>query len=256
MFEELDDNSGWAPKSMEPQAPKPPPVTQQPPQEQRQNTYQNQQPSSGYQPRPNYQQNGGQGGGGGGGYQGNNNFKRKEDVVQDAYLPIGIFVDAEFTEEARTSLYNIASKLIAKKYTVRVFGGDKAFCERVKALSSQFVEVYVPWKMFNEIDSKFYFNSLTAKELGRQHFTGWDKIPDSVKAILCAQVRLLFGEKNNSIVMCLITWTKDQASRGGEVTKDTGRAGFIIKMASSYGFPVLNIAKQSSGPIIERTFGI
>ena len=261
-FDELNDGSGWTPKSAEP-------AKQEHRQSQpSQNNYsqqgeQSQQRSSGYSNQNNQQNNYRQNNQGGGGYNkqsygggGGGNFQRKEDVLQDAYLPVAVYVDKDFTDEAKESLYNIASKLIARKYTVRVYGTDKDFVERVRSLSSQFVEVYLPWRNFNEIDSKHTFNTLTAKDMARQNFSGWDKVPDAVKGILAGQVRMIFGDRNNSISMCLITWSADGASRAPEVTKDTGRASFIIKLAATFGFPVLNISKQSSGPIIERTFGI
>ena len=73
---------------------------------------------------------------------------------------------------------------------------------------------------------------------------------------MARNVRMVFGDKNNSIAMCVITWSKDGASKAPEVTKDTGRASFIIKMASSYGFPVINTAKQNAENVLEKTFSL
>ena len=197
-----------------------------------------------------YQRNGGGGGGGG-------NFKRKEEVLEDPYVPVSIFVDREFPPEAKNSLYNIASKLINKKITVRVNGDDKDFCNKLMSLSSQFVEVYIPWKGFNDTESKHYWNTITAKHIAQQNFgNAWEKIPDSVKALMARNVRMIFGDKNNSIMLCLITWSKDAASRAAEVTKDTGRSAFIIKTASSYSFPVVNISKPGAENILEKSFGL
>ena len=69
-------------------------------------------------------------------------------------------------------------------------------------------------------------------------------------------VRMIFGDKNNSVSLCLITWSGDGASRASEVTKDSGRASFIIKTASHYGFPVVNVGKQNAEAILEKSFGI
>lgn len=196
---------------------------------------------------------GNRGGGGGGG-----GFKRKEEVLEDAYIPVSIFVDRDFPPEAKTSLYNIASKLINKKITVRVNGDDVDFCGKLAALSSQFVEVYIPWKGFNNnTESKHYWNTITAKHIAQQNFgAAWEKIPDSVKALMARNVRMIFGDKNNSIMLCLITWSKDGASKATEVTKDTGRSAFIIKTASSHSFPVVNIAKPNAENILEKSFGL
>lgn len=190
------------------------------------------------------------------GYSKQKYFKKKEEVVEDPYIPIAVYVDREFTNEIKNSLYNIISKLIAKKITIRINGDDKEFTEKVSSLSDKHVEVYIPWKNFNEIDSKHYYNTPTSKHLANIHFQGWEKVPDPVKAILARNVRMIFGDKNNSIALCLITWSKDGASKASEITKETGKSSFIIKLASTYGFPVINISKQSAGNILEKNFNI
>ena len=196
----------------------------------------------------NYGQNRSNGNGGG------NFFKHKEDVLEEPYIPITIYVDRDFPPEIKTALYNIASKLINKNITVRYNGDDIEFHERIAGLSSKYTEVFIPWRNFNSIDSKHYFNGLTCNHLAQKNFSGWDKIPDSVKAMLARNVRMVFGDKNNSITLCVITWSKDGASKVVEVNKDTGRAAFIIKTASSYGFPVINIGKPNSENILEKIF--
>ena len=47
-----------------------------------------------------------------------NYFPRKEEVVEDPYIPVAIYVDRDFPQEVKDALYNIASKLINKKITV------------------------------------------------------------------------------------------------------------------------------------------
>jgi hypothetical protein len=182
---------------------------------------------------------------------------KKEEVIEEPYIPVVLYVDREFPEEVKNSLYNIASKLINKKITVRYNGDDKDFHARLSSLSDKYTEAYIPWKGFNDIESKHYWNTVTSRHLAGINFGfSWEKIPDSVKSLLARNIRLIFGDKNNSISLCVITWSKDGASKATEVTKDTGRSSFIIKTASSYGFPVINIAKESAGNILEKTFGL
>lgn len=183
-------------------------------------------------------------------------FPKKEEVLEDPYLPVVIFIDRDFPPEVKNSLYNIASKLINKKITVRYNADDKDFHEKISSLSDKFIEPFIPWKGFNDVDTKNYYNTITAKHIAQQHFQGWEKIPEGVKALLARNVRMIFGGKNNSIALCVITWSKDGASKLAEVNKDTGRASFIIKVASTYGFPVVNISKESSGNLLEKTFNI
>jgi len=195
-------------------------------------------------------------------YSKNNNsggrpqFKRKEEVLEEPYIPVTMYVDSTFPQEVKEKLYNIASRLINKKVTVRINGDDKEFIERLSKLSDSNVEIYIPWKGFNDLDTKHSWNTITSKHIAQTNFQAWDKIPDSVKSLMARNVRMVFGDKNNSITLCVITWSPDGASRGPEVTKDTGRSSFIIKMASRYSFPVVNTQKQNAENILEKSFEI
>lgn len=253
MFEDLDDSSGFNPKTHG-QSPAPAPAYHQPaPQNQAPQPYQNNQNGQGYQSNN---------GGGGyakkpyqpGGYGGGGGFGKKEEVIEEPYFPVAFYVEKDFPEDVKESLYNLAVKMIGKKMTVRINADDKVFIDRLKTLTDKCLEVYLPWRDFNQIEGKRTWNTLTSKHVASQHFLGWEKIPDSVKAMLAAQVRMVFGDKNNSIMLCLITWTRDGASKPAEVNKDTGRASFVIKLAANFGFPVMNIMKPQIVPIIEKTF--
>jgi hypothetical protein len=216
--------------------------------------YQQNQGGGGYQQR----QGGGGGYGGGGGFQrqGGGGFQRKEDVVSPPYLPVAFFVEKETPPEIKQKFYHLASKLIGKGYTIRLNPDDPDFVRQVQALSTKNVELYLPWRNFNQLESKHTFNTLTSKDVAQRHFPAWEKLPDAVKAMLASQVRMIFGDRNNSIALMLITFSPDGASRIAEITKDTGRVSFIIKMACSYGFSVVNMGKQSSESLPEKYFDL
>lgn len=188
---------------------------------------------------------------------GNGNWKRKEEVVEEPYIPVTVYVNRDFPQEAKDKLYNIASRLINKKITVRFNGDDKDFYDRLSGLSDRHTEVFIPWRNFNDIESKHYYNTLTAKHIASSNFgLGWEKIPDGVKAMLARDVRMVFGDKNNSPALCVITWSQDGANKFSEVNKETGRASFIIKMASSFGVPVVNLRKNNAENVLEKSFNL
>lgn len=165
-------------------------------------------------------------------------------------------VEKEMPGEVKQKFLQLASKLIGKGYTVRINADDPEFVSQLHAMSTKNVELYLPFKNFNQMESKFYWNSLTAKDMAQRNFEAWDKVPDVIKAILAAQVRMLFGDKNNSIAMTVITFSPDGASRVSEITKETGRVSYIIKMACRYGFPVVNLGKQSSEALLQKHFDL
>lgn len=237
---------------------------QQPQQQQPRHNYQNNNQggqNNNYQgQRNNNWQNNNQGGGGGqyrgnrsGGGQWNN---KKEDVIEEPYVPIAIYIDRDFPPEIKQKLISIASRLINNKMVVRYNADDLDIHNAISEISSAKTEAYTPWKNFNNIESKHYYNTETAKHVASSNFQGWEKIPDAVKAMLARNVRMIFGDKNRSPAICLITWSPDGASRAPEVTKDTGKSGFLIKLASTYGFSVLNLAKPNAEAMLEKAFNL
>lgn len=182
--------------------------------------------------------------------------KKEEDIPKDPYIPVSIFIDRDYPTEVKENIYHLINKLLDKKITVRINGDDLDFYNRIKDLSDSKLEFYIPWKGFNNIETKYYFNSVTARHTAELNFMGWEKLPDSVKSMLARNVRMLFGDKNNSISLCVILWTKDGASKLSEVTRETGKNSFIIKLACSYGFPVINLSKEKSMAILEKTFNL
>lgn len=181
------------------------------------------------------------------------NFKKKEEDL-DPYKPIVFYIETDFPKEVKDALYSVISRLVSAKYTIRINTEDAEFISRIKPLSDKFIELYSPWKNFNNIETKHYYSGLFANHIASTFNPGWEKIPQSVKARLARNIRMIFGDKNNSVCICVITWSADKASRYNEVTRDTGRPGFIIKAASSFGFPVLNAANPNFENIILKNF--
>lgn len=214
------------------------------------------QPSTqGYnQQRNNY--SGGNNNNSGGGYQRKGGWTPKEEVIEEPYSPITVYIDREFPQEIKDKLVAIASRLINKGYTVRFNADDKDISDPIMNISQDKVEAHTPWRNFNEINSKHYWNSKTSTHLASTNFPAWDKIPNVVQAMMARNVRMIFGTRNNSITKCLITWSPDGASKFSEVTRDTGRSSFIISFASKYCFPVINIQKEGAISAMEKALDL
>lgn len=233
---------------------------QQPPQQQQQQQQYQQPQQQQYQPqynnsyggnKPNYGGGKKQWSGGGGG-----GFQKKEDVVEDPYLPVAVYVDRDFPPQVKDQLFKVITTLTNAGITVRVNGDDREFYDRISTLPGKNIEVYTPWKGFNDIDTKHYFNMETSKHMASINFAAWDKIPDVVKSMLARNVRMIFGGKNNSIVKCLVTWSPDGVSKSAEITKDTGKGSFMIGLASKYYFPVINLGKAGAEDMLARVFNL
>lgn len=268
MFDELEDFGGMDVSDLTQQQPQqqyqqqaPQQQYQQQPQQQQQ--YQQQAPQQQqYQQQPNNSYGGNKPNYGGGAPKkqwnagGGGGFQKKEDVVEDPYLPVAVYVDRDYPPQIKEQLFNVIVKLINNGITVRVNGDDREFYDRIATLPGKNIEVYTPWKGFNDIDTKHYFNMETSKHMASVNFAAWDKVPDVVKSMLARNVRMMFGGKNNSIVKCLITWSPDGVSKSAEITKDTGKGSFMIGLASKYHFPVINLGKAGAEDMLARVFNL
>lgn len=184
-----------------------------------------------------------------------NKFPKKE-LKKEPYLPISVFVERELPIEVKNQMYYIIDKLLNLQYTVRLNGDDVEFYDRIKSLSKEHLEVYIPWKKFNNIETKFYYNHDALKHIAQARFAGWDKIPDSVKSIVTRNFRMILGDKNDSCTNCVLLWTKDGATRPAEINKDTGRLSYIITFAHKHGIPVINLKKEQLLQAFLAAYGI
>ena len=187
-------------------------------------------------------------------YDNNQKWQRKPEVEEEPYVPVSIFIDKDFPMEVKKELVSFANKLIQKGVTVRFNADEAEIFKIITDISTDKTEAYVPWKGFNDIQSKHYWNTVTAKAIAQANFVAWEKVPDLVKALMARNVRLLFGDKNNSPTKLLITWSPDGANKQSQVTRDTGRASFIIGLASKYYFPVLNVKNEEDKNELIRTY--
>lgn len=215
----------------------------------------NQGQSQGYQSQPQSQgyQNQSQGWKGN---QGNQKWQRKSEEIRPAYTSVAIYYDKDFPDHVKNTLLTIASRFIATQRTVRYNAMEKEDHDKFQDLSREFTEAYAPWKGFNGIDTKFGYHSDTSKAITKDNFSGYDKVHNVVQAILASNTRMIFGERNNSNPLCLITWSPDGVTSKNEVTKETGKPSYIINLASKYGIPIVNIQKDNAISMLEKIYNI
>ena len=186
--------------------------------------------------------------GGSGNNGGFNKFQKKPEVVTDIpYAPVAFFLDRDYPQEVKDCFYSFINKLISKNLIIR-------FITKLQELNYDKLEIYTAWKGFNGVESKFYYNNETSKLIAAKYNPGYEKLPDAVKALLARNARLLFGEKNNSCTLSLITWSPDGASRIMDITRETGRSSHVIRMALSNGISVLNVKRENAEVLFKKSF--
>lgn len=167
-----------------------------------------------------------------------------EDLNPEFYKPFALAFNQDIPESILPMLEALTTKLNELGYTVRI-GGNKGIEEFIED-KMQRKEVHLPWRNFNEKESKLTFNTKQAFILAKQFSPVYDRLPDSVKAFLARNVRLILGNNLKSPLLFLITWSKDGVESAKHRTAQTGNVGHVIAMADMLRVPIFNLSKSSS----------
>lgn len=182
-----------------------------------------------------------------GNWGGGGNRPPPKELRKTPYLPVCLYIDKASSESSKEAAVKLAEKILAKGMVIRVSGEDQELTSRFTSLSlPENVEVYIPWRGFENIESKFYWNPEELKLVAKSLFAAWDKVPDAIKAFLTRNVRMVLGDKNNSPVREIIVFSEDGAESLGETSRETGRPEFFIRMGSRFGIPVTNLRNTAS----------
>jgi hypothetical protein len=216
---------------------------------QRPNNYQNNNGGGnggGYQRQGGYQNNNGGGGYQKGGYQKGNFQKRSQEPEGPAelYMPYVITGNREAPSEVVELMKRMVTLLEKNGYTMRSGGmdGPEDAVEKVAIKK----EIHLPWKDFNNKDSKFTFTPNHAKEIAAKFQPGYEGLKPVIQTFLAKNVRMLMGKDLKGPALFMITWSEDGAETLSEKTIKTGNAGHAVAIASTLRIPVFNLGKQGA----------
>lgn len=208
------------------------------------------------------------GSGGGGGYQGggggdnwNNNrnqnggggkppwnsrqpFKRPEETDMTLYKPYAATGNKDCPPEILRKFEELAKMLETQGYTARI-GGLEGIEETVEKTQVK-QELILPFKEFNQKQSKFTWASERAFAIAKMFHPTFDSIKKGAQYFLAKNARLILGDKMNSPALFLICWTEDGAESAREKTSRTGFSGHPIAIASAIGIPIFNLGKPDA----------
>jgi hypothetical protein len=196
-------------------------------------------PAGGYPPRQ---------GGGQGGYQkgGFNRFQRREEPEGPAefYKPYVGTGSREIPPAVAEIFKRLAGELEKAGYTLRSGGMQGAEDIFEKATTKS--EIHLPWKGFNDKDSKFTFTTNAAKELAAKFHPAWEGLKPFIQTFLAKNVRMIMGKDLKSPALFMILWSEDGAETILEKTARTGDMGHAIAVAHELRIPVFNVQKSDA----------
>lgn len=162
------------------------------------------------------------------------------------YKPYAIAGNANPPETILTQTKEIIDLLVDNGFTGRVTTGNDmdAFIE--KELNGSFFELYIPWKDFNNKQSKFYFNDPLSKHVAKMFHRTFDTLKPAVQAFLARNVRMVLGEKLKSYSLFVLVWSEDGAEQTKDISFKTGNVSHIISVARALHIPVFNLQHSNT----------
>lgn len=179
--------------------------------------------------------------GGGGGKP----FVRPPETDMTLYKPYAVMANNGTPAPILERFLEIAKRLDALGYTARVGGNNEGVDQLVEDAVSK-KEVILPWRNFNEKDSKLTFTLERAKAVAKQFHPVYDTMSDPVKTFLARNARLIMGDKMVNPALFVLCWTEDGVETCRERNSRSGFSGHPIAIASAAGIQVFNLGKPGS----------
>lgn len=201
--------------------------------------------------RNNNGSNGYRNNGGNGNYRNNRNNEPQGDP--EFYLPYVGTGNKDTPPDVIAKMKKWAVLLEKHGYTMRsggMEGAEDAFENAVEVKK----EIHLPWRGFNNKESKFTFTTDQARALARQTHESFDTAPPAIQTFLAKNVRMIMGKNLNSPALFVIIWSEDGAERLSEKSPRTGNMGHVVSIASRLRIPVFNFAKPDCEERLTRYF--
>ena len=182
----------------------------------------------------------------GGGYQKKSfgGFSKDKEVDltnYTLYKPFSIFCNDNAPPEILARAKDVLLFLYNHGFTTRascLTGSEKQILEYIP---KDKLELYIPWKDFDNRDTKFYFNDKVSQHVAKMFHKSYDTLKPPVQAFLAKNVRMILGEKAKSRTSLIIVWSEDGAADVNQVTFKTGNISHPIAVASAVHIPVFNL---------------
>lgn len=136
-------------------------------------------------------------------------------------------------------MMKLAGRLEDLGFTLRSGGADGSDSAFEVGVTRK--EIYLPWKGFNNNDSKYHKPTKDAYELSLQYHPAWHSLKDSVKSLMARNAHQVLGYDLKTPSDFVVCWTPDGAETAGQRSSKTGGTGQAIEIAYFNKIPVFNL---------------
>lgn len=125
-------------------------------------------------------------------------------------------------------------------------GADAAFEAGHRRVTSERLEIYLPWPNFNKNPSTLHGASVEALQLAAKHHPSWGSCDEMARTLHGRNTYQVLGRGLDAPSDVLICWTEDGCTGRQTRTRDTGGTGTAIVLAEAYKVPVFNLANRGA----------
>lgn len=197
---------------------------------------------------------GGYNGGGqsqGGQRSGGQKFERKPEEPGYVYLPYVVTGMKDVPADVIERIGRYITKLNGMQYTLRSGGATEMENAIERFSTPKFFELHIPFKDFEQKQSKFAWTGTFVRDVAGQFHSNWDAVAKA-QVFFAKNIKLLAGGNGKSRAMFAIIWTEDGAERREEVKTYHGQLGHFINAACGYRIPVFNFGRADAEERLQR----
>lgn len=219
----------------------------------RNNNNNNNRPNNGYNNNNKYNNNNG--------YQKKNYGNRYQEQEVDLtnfklYKPYSVVASKDAPKDVLDTLRNLVSMMKNNGFTLRASTSTDMDDVAITTVQDESTEIYIPWKDFNNVSSKYYFNDKTSLHIAKMFHRSFDTLKPAVQAFLARNVRMIMGKKPSNYSLFIVIWSEDGAEKVSQITPKTGYVSHAISIADALYIPVFNLQNSNAVDRIRNHFNI
>lgn len=191
-----------------------------------------------------------------GNYQ-KSNFRRQEEEdvgepkLYKTYVGTG---NKEAPPEVLSLIKRLTRELEEFGFVLRTGGLEGP--EEAFEVSAKNMELHLPWRGFNNKESKFTFTPKQALGIAKMFHPTFESLKPAIQTIIAKNVRLVMGKDLKSPTMFVICWSEDGVEKSSDKTSKTGNVGFVVSIACAMHIPVFNLANPDAEKRLKQYLGL
>lgn len=145
------------------------------------------------------------------------------------------------------AMADLGEQLARQGWTLRsggARGADSAFEAGHRRVTADRLEIYLPWKGFNQNPSSLFGVTEAALQLAARNHPAWHACTENVRKLHGRNAYQVLGQDLDTPSQFVVCWTPDGAASRKERSRDTGGTGTAISVADGAGVPVFNLARR------------